>query len=122
MVLVVVDDLLVAYAPQQQQLYDNFIAAFYALTDVKEVGDAHVFAGITIARNQSQRQITLSQAKYAQDLVATCRYGEARGEETPAVEGLRLSVADCPTTDAAKPQMAQYPYRAMLYLSVVTTM
>ena len=52
MVLVlVVDDLLVACAPQHHQVYAHFIAAFKAFVDVKELGDAHVFAGITIQRD-----------------------------------------------------------------------
>ena len=74
MVLVVVDDLLVAYAPQQQQVYQHFLAAFKAFTDVKELGDAHVFAGITITRDSTLHQMKLSQTKYTSDLVETYRY------------------------------------------------
>ena len=124
MVLVVVDDLLVAYAPQQQQVYQHFLAAFKAFTDVKELGDAHVFAGITITRDYTMHQMKLSQTKYTSDLVETYRYGSADGVDTPAVKGLQLSVADCPTTDSEKAAMAKYPYREilgkLLYLSVMT--
>ena len=82
------------------------LSRLLAFTDVKELGDAHEFAGITITRDFTLHQMKLSQTKYTSDLVATYHYGSADGVDTPAVKSLQLSVADCPTTDSEKAALA----------------
>ena len=124
MLLVVVDDMLVACPPHKQHVYHAFLAAFRAFTDVQEVTNPTSFVGLTITRHMACNQIKLSQAPYIEKILETYRPEDTRVEFTPAVKGLQLSVADCPDTDAAKTTMAKVPYRQilgkLLYLSVMT--
>jgi len=124
LLIVVVDDLLIAFDRKYLSLYEEFLRSFKEFTEVKELTpDSYV--GFEIIRDRSHNQLTIRQHLAIENVLREHRFADCKPESAPAVKNLQLSIRDCPA-DGSKEQeeMKQYPYRSivgsLLFVSVMT--
>lgn len=114
--LVWVDDLLVAYHPEDP----TGNAAIKRLEEEFEVtkGDGSYYLGVEIKRNRALRQLKISQHLLIEDLLAEFGMSDCKPKSTPFPPGTH------PTKTGAEPLPADSRYSALvgslLYLSTVT--
>ena len=91
---------------------------------VKDLGEVNFLLGIGVVRNRKLGTIELSQQAYIDQLLKRFNLREAKPVTTPLSSGVRLTQADCPTTDEEKTDMANVPYAslvgALMYAAIGT--
>jgi hypothetical protein len=89
---------------------DGLIKDFAARHKLRHLGPATQILGIAIKRDREQRTITLSQPNYINKMLAKFGFADCKPRHTPMLEGLTLSKATEPMTDAERREMADVPY------------
>ena len=95
---------------------------------IKDLGEVKQILGVEIQRDRSKRLLSLSQSRYIREIYRD--FGQAgpdwsaKPASTPLSPSVHLTSDDCPTTAAAKADMANVPYAALigklLYLVICT--
>jgi histone deacetylase 1/2 len=92
--------------------------------EMKDLGPIHYILGWKITRNRKDRTITISQQKYAEDILERFGYSECNSASIPMDPGVKLSKEMAPKTKKETLFMATKPYRAVvgsfMYLVMAT--
>ncbi|XXG84444.1 hypothetical protein AAC387_Pa10g1957 [Persea americana] len=78
--------------------------------EIKDLGEAEFILEVKITRNRIKRILGLSQTTYIEKILEKFRMANASPVETPIDKGCKLSVMQCPQTDADTKRMASIPY------------
>ena len=114
MAIVVVDDLLIAHGKEHQGVYDAFLKAFQAFTEVR-IESSSNYCGLEIVRYRSKRQIVIRQTHAIREMLREHRFEKCKLEDTPLQKGVVLSAADCPATGSEEQkEMSHRPYREIV--------
>jgi hypothetical protein len=81
---------------------------------IKDLGDVHHLLGLQIARDRSNKKLTICQSTYARSVVEKFNMGHAHAKHTPAEHSAPVSQKDCPTTDQEKARMEKLDYRGLV--------
>ena len=117
-----VDDLLIATSDASSLARTkSALCGAFKMTDFGEVSTV---LGIKITRDKSTGLLTMSQEKYAEQVLKRFNMLSAQGKSTPIEEGMKLDETMCPQTDEEKEEMRHKPYRqavgSLMYLMVAT--
>ena len=89
-----------------------------------DFGEVSTILGIQIVRDREKGVLTMSQEKYAVEVLKRFNMLDAKGRETPVESGVKLSVQMSPKTEEERTAMEQIPYRkavgSLMYLMVST--
>ena len=120
MLLLYVDDILLAGAPNDVAKMIEAVAQHYDITDD---GEPSFFLGASITRDRRNRTISISQEAYVNKILQRFHMEGCVPSDSPAGER-RLSKDMCPQSEEEQRFMNSVPYRqavgALLYLSVVS--
>lgn len=103
-IVMYVDDIIAA--SYNQTILDQLVAQFSAEFKMSNLGQLSKFMGIDIVYNREQGWLTLSQEKYAEQILAKCGMKDCKPIKTP-MDGLNLPDCD-PENKTAE------PYREMI--------
>lgn len=124
LLLVYVDDLLLASnSPHLMTTVKKLLSSEF---EMSELGEPRYMLGVQIRRYRSHKTISISQAKYAQDVLARFGMSEAHGTMTPLTVGLKLermsNMNDLPAEEKA--ELDKIPYKqavgSLIYLACLT--
>ena len=122
-IAIFVDDIMSAYAKQDEKEWQKYKAKFTEQYKMKDLGDAEWILGIRITRNRKEKWIIMDQGVYTNGLVKQFNLKDSRSVVTPE-EMYKLSEADCPRTESERKKMEEIPYRSLvgglLYASIST--
>jgi hypothetical protein len=107
-----VDDMLLLSS--NQHLITELKAALCAKFEMKDCGQAKHILGMRVDRDWKAGTLTLTQGRYAKEVVSRFNQEDSRSVVTPFEAGTRLSQAGCPVTDMAKAEMQKRPYRELV--------
>lgn len=114
--IIYVDDF-VLQAPTKEiadELFEDIEEAY----EIKDLGslDPGRMLAVDVVRDKTTKTMTYSQVPYAKEILAKFDYllEPYKTRSTVMVENLQLSVDDCPTTDAERAAMADFPHREIL--------
>jgi hypothetical protein len=120
-IVVYVDDLLLAANSEVMETIKNKLSTRFKMTDM---GDARWLLGMAITRDRTNRLVTLSQAKFARDVLSRFEMTNCKPADTPMDAGCKLSLAMAPANKMEADYMQSVPYRAVIgsimYLMVCT--
>ena len=89
-----------------------------------DFGEVSTILGIQITRDREKGILTMSQGKYAAEVLKRFNMTDAKGRDTPTESGVKLSVQMSPQTEEGRTAMEQIPYRqavgSLMYLMVST--
>lgn len=118
-----VDDIISVYAKEDEEEWLQYKALFLNKYKMKDLGDAEWVLKMRIKRDRSKRLITIDQNVYIEKVIKQFNMENSTVVPTPATEQ-PLTENDSPTTDEARQQMKNIPYRslvgALMYASVST--
>ena len=77
---------------------------------MKDLGQAEFILGVKITRNHTKCILGLSQTTYIEKILEKLRMANAGPVETPIAKSCKLSVMQCPQTDAETKRMAYIPF------------
>lgn len=81
---------------------------------IKDLGDIKQLLGISISYDRNARTIFLSQTRYIEESLERYGFSNSRTTRTPLSSGIKLSKADCPSTDAEEALMKDFPYQSLI--------
>ena len=111
MLILVVDDLLVAYSNKHRTIYNAFILKFKQDNEIKQFA-ASSYVGLEIIRDRKTRTMKVTQHAAIENLLKEHRFIECTPEPLPAAKNTRLSLADCPKDCSPELElMKKFPYR-----------
>lgn len=120
MVLIYVDDCLVAGSTAEVAKITADLSTMFAMTDG---GEPRTFLGVHFKRDRAKRTLTLSQDDYARSVLRRFGMQQCDVSDTPA-PGHRLSKSMGPKSEEERAAMRKVPYRAavgaLLYLTTAT--
>ena len=91
---------------------------------MQDFGEASAILGIKITRDLSKGTLTLSQSKYARNLLKRFGMEKCGGSQVPLSSTASYGKEQCPETDEDKKMMENVPYRqaigSLMYLMVST--
>jgi len=115
-VLVYVDDILIA---GNKEAVDYVSACLSSAFKVRDLGDVHLFLGMTITRDRKNRMLMLGQERMTTSLLTKYGQESARPNATPLNSSITLCRTEGEPLDTDK-----YPYSnvigSLMYLSVCT--
>ncbi|MDV3183825.1 MAG: reverse transcriptase domain-containing protein [Sweet potato little leaf phytoplasma] len=120
--LLYVDDMLLASSDKHEirKLKNQLKCEF----DMKELGAAKRILGIDIKRNRRQGILCLSQEAYSIKMLSKFNMYDSKSVPVPLGRHFKLSVAQSPSDDRQKADMANIPYASavgsLMYLMVCT--
>src|ERR1700678_2379706 len=95
-----VDDLLLVSSSLQRLLdIKKMLAASY---EMKDLGEVRHILGIQVHRDRQARTLTIDQSAYIKTIVQRFGMWESRPVSTPMDPGMKLSKAQCPSSDEEK--------------------
>ena len=117
-ILVYVDDILIA--AKDLVVVSSVKAKIMSTFDTRDMGEASLFLGMTIARNRSARTVTLSQERAVKDLVSKYDLGAAKTRDVPLSQSTVLSKTEGKLLSAEEQQCYRQLIGSLMYLSVTT--
>ena len=89
-----------------------------------DFGEVSTILGIKVTRDREKGVLTLSQEKYASEVLDRFQMTNCKGKDTPIETGVKLSVQMRPQTEKEQEEMKRIPYRqavgSLMYLMVST--
>ena len=117
-----VDDLIIATKTLQEM--KNIKKELASRYNMKDLGELQEILGMKVFRNWEQGTITLSQEKYALDILEKFNMSSLRPVSTPMAHGVSLSKQQSPTTAEEIAIAQKFPYReivgSLMYLMTST--
>ena len=118
-----VDDIVDAYAHEDEQEWLVVKNLFMTKYKMKDLGDVNWILGMKLTRDRGTRTLTLDQSQYLQKVLERFNMQDCKPALTPDTS-VKLSKANCPTTDAERLEMKDVPYESivgsLLYASLGT--
>ncbi|GMF51861.1 unnamed protein product [Phytophthora fragariaefolia] len=108
---VCVDDLLVIGTKSFVAEIKEILKRRFQMTDLDRVS---YLLGWHIERRRSERIIFVHQEKYATKVLDRFGLAQCRPVRSPEETSRKLSESDCPTIDAEKQEMEEFPYREVV--------
>ena len=116
-----VDDGIVA--TNDEKMYDQLIAELQEDFKLSSYGKLEWYLGCKIEQDLGKGTVTITQGKYARDVLARFHMAEAKPVSTPSEPGHHLRGDDCPPRGSADPEVVRN-YQAcigsLMYLAVMT--
>jgi hypothetical protein len=116
-----VDDGIVA--TNDVKMYDQLIAELQEDFKLSSYGKLEWYLGCKIEQDLDKGTVTITQGKYARDVLARFHMAEAKPVSTPSEPGQHLRGDDCPPRGSANPEVIRN-YQAcigsLMYLAVMT--
>ena len=81
-----------------------------ATFDMKDLGEASHILGMRIVRNRDKKVLFLSQSSYIDKVLKRFNMEKGKTLSAPLAPHVKLSLNDCPKSDAEKAEMAKVPY------------
>src|SRR4051812_40508933 len=81
---------------------------------MKDLGEAAYILGIMIYRDRPNRLLSLSQSTYIDKILKRFSMDNSKRGLLPVIEGIKLSVTQCPTTSKDKEEMSSKPYASAI--------
>ena len=117
-----VDDLVIATKSITEML--NIKKELASRYNMKDLGELQEILGMKVIRNWTAGTITLSQEKYALDILHKFGMDQARPASTPMAPGVALSKQQAPSTAEEIAHAKEFPYReiigSLMYLMTST--
>jgi len=117
-----VDDMLIAgkNIHEVNALKSKLNATF----DMKDLGEASHILGMRIVRKRDKKVLFLSQSDYIDKVLKRFNMEKGKMLSTPFPSYVKLSLNDCPKSDAEKAEMAKVPYSSavgsLMYAMICT--
>ena len=117
-----VDDMLIAGSNREDiaSLKSKLNNAF----DIKDLGEANHILGMRIVRDREKKVLFLSQSEYIGKVIMRFNMEGGKVRSTPLASYVKLSLSDCPTSDAERVNMAKVPYSSavgsLMYAMICT--
>ena len=92
-----VDDIVVAFAREDQSEWSSLKAAFMRKYASKDLGEAALVLGMRIRRDRRRRRLQLDQSVYVEKILTQNNMQQCKSAATPENSSVRLSLADCPS-------------------------
>jgi transposase InsO family protein len=123
-IVVYVDDLLLAYRKCDETKSNNIIDDFSRRYAMKDLGEASWLLGVKISRNRQLGTLTISQKQYIIDILTEFKMMQCKSTKTPEVYSRKLTAAMSPQTAEEEAEMESVPYLRLvgklLYLTTCT--
>ena len=91
---------------------------------MKDLGPAKKILGIQIDRDRKSKKLYMSQEKYVEKVLQRFNMDKAKAVSTPLGAHFKLSMKQCPPTDAQENDMEKFPYASavgsLMYAMVCT--
>ena len=81
---------------------------------IKDLGNIKQILGIAIEYNHEAGTLYMHQTRYIKESVKHYGFADGRMCRTPLGSGIKLSKDDCPTTEAEKELMQEFPYQSLI--------
>ena len=81
---------------------------------MKDLGEAANILGIKIYRDRSRRLIGLSQSTYLDKILKKFNMDQSKKGFLPILQGVKLSMAQCPTSAEDREKMSVIPYASAI--------
>jgi hypothetical protein len=81
---------------------------------MKDLGEAAYILGIKIYRDRLRRLIGLSQSAYLDKILKKFKMDQSKKGFLPVLQGVKLSVTQCPTTAEDREKMSVIPYASVI--------
>ena len=116
-VLVYVDDILIA--AKTSKAVNITKSGLLQSFDARDLGDAHLFLGMTIERDRAARFIKLSQVKLVKDIIAKHGLADGKTHSVPLSPSTRLEAGEGDPLDTSEFEYGSL-VGSLLYVSVCT--
>ena len=117
-----VDDLVIATKSIEEM--SNIKKELGSRYNMKDLGELQEILGMKVTRNLDKGTITLSQEKYALDILEKFNMSKARPASTPMAPGVALSKQQAPSNEEEVALAKKFPYReivgSLMYLMTST--
>ena len=81
-----------------------------ATFDMKDLGAANHILGMRITRNRDKKVLFVSQSAYIDKVLKRFNMEKGKAMSAPLLPHVKLSLNDCPKSNADKAEMAKVPY------------
>src|ERR1044072_5483685 len=92
--------------------------------DMKDLEAVKKILGMEILRDRSEKKLWLSQKKYVEDVLKRFDMSRSKPVSTPLANHFKLSLENCPKTEAEQKTMSKIPYASavgcLMYAMVCT--